>query len=275
MNYIEIHFKVKPHQQEVLIAFLDIKGFEGFQVTKTGLTAYMTESLFNKKVLSDILNINALSGIKYHVNVIEEQNWNTIWESNFQPVYIDNFCYIRAPFHEPDTKVDYEIVIEPKMSFGTGHHETTRLMIEFMRDIPVKKKKVLDMGCGTGILSILAAKMDAALVTAVDIDKWAYSNATENARKNNIGSIQFIQGDIDAVRQNKYDVILANINRNILMLYIKHYARMLTTSGFLIISGILIQDLDYFLEKSSAEGLRLINKRDMENWLSLLFVQNN
>jgi ribosomal protein L11 methyltransferase len=275
MNYIGITFNAGENQIELLIAFLDASGYEGFQQNDNGLIAYIAETKFQKEVLDRILRNTGLPEISYTVNTIKEQNWNAIWEKNFQPVQVAEFCRIRAPFHSADKKVRFDIVIEPKMSFGTGHHETTQLMIECMQKMELKNKRVLDMGCGTGILAILASLMDASEVIGVDIDERACQNSLENAHRNNVNTIRFIKGDIDQVAHLKFEVILANIKRNVLLQHIRYYFAMLKKEGYLLLSGILNTDFDAIYKEISAYGYTLIQRKEINNWLALLFRQNN
>ena len=224
--YLEYDFTIEPTQPatDILIAELGEVGFESFVENETGLLAYILKSDWREDIL-DGLYILQQPGfeISWTQKEIQQQNWNAEWERNFHPITIGNRCMVRAPFH-PAAGVEYDIVIEPKMSFGTGHHETTHMMLQHILDMDVQGKSVLDMGCGTGVLAILAKKKGAGPVDAIDIDEWCYLNTQENIERNDCGSIKAFLGDSSLLKGKKYDVILANIIRNILLEVILVYA---------------------------------------------------
>lgn len=249
MNYTAIHFKLKdptPELREIIIAELDMSGFEGFLETEDGVVGYISNDLFHTINLQDLMFmiISNPGDILIEKEFILEKNWNELWEKNYNPVVIADKVLVKAPFHKIESKYPYEIVIEPKMSFGTGHHETTSLMVELMLDLDFKNKRVLDMGCGTGILALMASKLGASEVIAVDLNEWAYENTIENARKNCIKNIKVLFGDVDVIDQEKFDIILANITKNVLLDHLQSYSKLLNPSGLILLSGVLIKDMD-------------------------------
>ncbi|MGM0504970.1 MAG: 50S ribosomal protein L11 methyltransferase, partial [Bacteroidota bacterium] len=230
MDYIELTCRVdtkKPETAfEILVAQLNEIGYESYDQEEEKLKAYILEKFFDIDAVRK-LQVNTLPNctIHYSWQVIKTENWNQVWEKSFKPIVVDNECVIRAPFHTGTPPLKYEIIIEPKMSFGTGHHETTYLMLKTMLELDFKDKTVLDMGCGTGVLAILAKLKGAKTVTAIDIDEWAYKNTLENIEKNNCTDIQVFQGDASLLKNQNFDIVIANINRNILMSDISAYAR--------------------------------------------------
>ena len=274
MNYLEFDFEVHPLQpaSEILIAELGELGFESFVETDTGVQAYIPEHDF-KGVDLDAITIvqNPDVQITWTSRVIAQQNWNATWEKNFHPIKIEKRCLVRAPFHEAE-EVEFDIVIEPKMSFGTGHHETTHMMLQLLLEEQLVDQKVLDMGCGTGVLAILAEKKGAAAVTAVDIDPWSYENAVENATRNQCNRIQIYQGDADSLGETKFDMILANINRNSLLKDIPKYHSHLKRSGTLLLSGFYLKDLDAISAKCRQYDLKLEKKMHKNDWVAAKYV---
>ncbi|WP_290698136.1 50S ribosomal protein L11 methyltransferase [Lacinutrix sp.] len=271
--YIGYYFKVEPLQPatEILIAELGYAGFESFVETETGVTAYIQKEEWHKEILQNIyvLTSNEFK-ISYTFDEIEQVNWNSEWEKNFNPIIVDNLCSVRAPFHEkPDTK--YDIIIEPKMSFGTGHHETTHMMIQHIIANDFKGKSVLDMGCGTAVLAILAEMKGANPIDAIDIDNWCYLNSIENAERNNCKNISVYEGDASLIENKTYDTIIANINRNILLNDIKTYANCLNPKGSLFLSGFYKTDINSIEEACNKNGLTLKNKLNRNNWVALHF----
>ncbi len=274
MDYIEVNIvPEKAPDQEVLdtiIALLSEQPFESFAETENGVSAYMPQNLFVEKEVVETLNsIRRLVGIKWEINSIAGQNWNKTWEENYRPVTIAGRCYIRAPFHSSLPEMEYEILIEPKMSFGTAHHETTSMMIEMLLDEDVKGKDVLDMGCGTGVLAILASKMGAGNILAVDNDEWAYENALENVAKNECRNVMVKWGDEKAIGNQKFDLILANINRNILLLQLEHYIAALNPGGKIFLSGFYEKDIPVLLDKAKPFHYHLIKKQTKNHWAAI------
>lgn len=272
--YLEYDFTIEPAQPatDILIAELGEVGFESFVENETGLLAYILKSDWREDIF-DGLYILQQPGfeISWTQKEIQQQNWNAEWERNFHPITVGDRCMVRAPFH-PAAEVEYDIVIEPKMSFGTGHHETTHMMLQHILDMDVQGKSVLDMGCGTGVLAILAKKKGAGPVDAIDIDEWCYLNTQENIERNGCGSIKAFQGDSSLLKGKKYNVILANINRNILMEDIPVYVECLTSGGTLLLSGFYLEDLDAISSKCAAYGLQFEKNLEKNNWISAKYV---
>jgi ribosomal protein L11 methyltransferase len=244
MDYIEIRiYTASGEKREILTSLLADTDFESFTETDDELLAYVQADKYSRE---EIRKICDQFEVKFFEKRIPAQNWNTEWEKNFEPLLISGKCYIRAPFHLPRPDYPFELIIEPKMSFGTAHHETTALMIGMMIEMDFNDKKVLDMGCGTGILAILAAKMGAAAVDAIDNDNWAFSNAVENKERNHASFMNVKLGDVDAAGPD-YDIILANINRNVLLTHIPEYSKRIK-KGELMLSGFYEEDLGLIRE---------------------------
>ena len=243
--YIAYHFDVSPPVpgNEILVAELGVVGFESFVETSEGLSAYIQKKDHYSSILENLQILeNDEFSISYRIEEIEQVNWNAQWEVNFKPITVDGRCCIRAPFHD-SAGHEFDIVIEPKMSFGTGHHETTHMMIQFMLETDLKNKSVLDMGCGTAVLAILAEKKGSSSVEAIDIDEWCYQNSLENIRRNSCQNIRVLKGDASLLKAQAFDVIIANINRNILLNDIPVYATCLNANGFLFLSGFYKEDI--------------------------------
>ena len=273
--YIGYYFKVSPIQPavEILIAELGYAGFESFVETEDGVTAYIQKEGWYDTILENIQILKSDEfKISYTFEDIEQVNWNAEWEKNFNPIIVDNQCSVRAPFHEkPNTKFD--IVIEPKMSFGTGHHETTHMMIQHILKNDMDGKSVLDMGCGTGVLAILAAMKGANPVDAIDIDNWCYINSLENVERNGALDITVLEGDASLLENKTYDVIIANINRNILLKDMKTYKKCLNQGGHLFLSGFYDNDIPLITEEANSLNLSLKYQIERNNWVSLHFNQ--
>ena len=272
--YIGYYFKVEPLQPavEILIAELGYAGFESFVETDEGVTAYIQKEEWNDKILEyiDILKSDEFN-ISYTFEEIEQTNWNEEWEKNFNPIIVDDVCSVRAPFHpKPDTK--YDIIIEPKMSFGTGHHETTHMMIQHILKNDFNNKSVLDMGCGTGVLAILAEMKGANSLDAIDYDNWCYLNSLENVERNNCKNITVIEGDASALKNKHYDIIIANINRNILLNDMATYVKCLNTNGVLFLSGFYNDDIPIIEEECNKHGLKHVETLEKNHWVALKFV---
>lgn len=260
ISYIEYQFTITPKDPatEILMAELGETGFESFVETEDGLLAYIQKELWTEDVLNDIyiLENNDFS-ISYVINEIEQVNWNEEWEKNFTPIVVDNRCTVRAPFHEvPNT--EFDVIIEPKMSFGTGHHETTHMMIQHLLNTDLKDKKVLDMGSGTGVLAIVAEMRGAHPIDAIDIDNWCYLNALENVERNNCKQITVEEGDASLLEGRSYDLIIANINRNILLEDIPTYVKCLQPNGMLLLSGFYKEDIPAISEKCLEHSLKFV-----------------
>ena len=274
MDYTEVLISITPYSQqdsEILTALLAEVGFDSFTETENTLAAYIptkqTQDL-DLKAFFKTLPLNA--DITFEVKNIKDENWNKLWESNFSPVTILDYCRIRAPFHSHEKGYKLEILIEPKMAFGTGHHQTTWLMIWQLFNLSIKNKTVLDMGCGTGVLAIIAEKLGASSVMAIDNDKWAYENACENVLANNCVKIDLALGDASNLENKTFDIIIANINRNILLNDIPTYVKHLNPNGILVMSGILKQDTDIIIQKAEEFGLQIINTQYKDDWASVV-----
>jgi ribosomal protein L11 methyltransferase len=274
MNYNELSIEktgLTVEQTEILTALLSDAGFESFEEDENYFKAFTPESISESGISSvlEYFGQTGVKGLQYTVKNIPEQNWNEQWEKNFSPIVIEDKILIKAPFHNvPD--LQYTVIIEPKMSFGTGHHETTRLMLREMLKLEISGKEVLDMGCGTGILGIVARLMDASYVLAVDIDEWAHFNTIENFQLNNIRQpYDVFPGDSGALEGHTFHIILANINRNILLNDMPVYYDHLKAHGTLVISGILASDKDIVQEKAEQCGFTFVSSSYENNWISL------
>lgn len=267
MDYFAYHFKVEPVDPgaEILMAVLSEKNFESFENTPDGFTAYITEENNNSLDLSDIHFEELNYG--FTKEKIEKKNWNEEWEKNFEPVVVGNRLRIRAPFHASDPSFQQEIIIMPKMSFGTGHHQTTRLICSEMFEMDLKNKRVLDMGCGTGILAILAKRLGSMDVTGIDIDEWSVENSKENCEVNACPDIKVYLGDVDLLEKEKeFDIILANINRNILSKQIAVYFEKTKKNGHLLLSGFFKTDVDELKMKAEAVGFTFLHSSTDGEW---------
>jgi len=275
INYIGYIFTVSPKEPatEILIAQLGFAGFESFVENESGVSAYIQEGDWNSNILEDIQILNSDEfEISYVQEVIEQVNWNSEWEKNFKPIQVNDLVSIRAPFHD-NPNLKYDIVIEPKMSFGTGHHETTHMMVQQLIEMDLTNKKVLDMGCGTGILAIFAEMKGANPIDAIDIDNWCYLNSVENAVRNNCSHISVYEGDASLLKNKKYDVIIANINRNILLNDMQSYMDCLNPNGVILFSGFYKEDISIIDTEVSKYGLKLERAIERNNWVSLKYIK--
>jgi len=272
--YIGYEFNVAPLQpaNEILIAELGYAGFESFVENDSGVTAYIQKEDWYDAILNDVQILKSEEfEITYTFSEIEQTNWNAEWEKNFNPIVVDNACAVRAPFHEKfDT--EYDILIEPKMSFGTGHHETTHMMIQHILKNDFEGKMVLDMGCGTGVLAILTEMKGASAVEAIDIDNWCYLNSKENVERNNCSNISVFEGDASLLQNKSFDVVIANINRNILLNDMETYTKCLNNGGMLFLSGFYNSDIPTIDAKVSKYGLVLQKTIERNNWVALKYV---
>ncbi|WP_298782372.1 50S ribosomal protein L11 methyltransferase [uncultured Polaribacter sp.] len=271
--YLEYNFTVSPKEPatEILIAELGAIGFESFVENENGVTAYIQKEEWNATILEDIFVLNSDEfSIEYNQKEVAQTNWNAEWEKNFSPIQVNNLVSIRAPFHE-NPNLKYDIIIEPKMSFGTGHHETTHMMIEHLLQLDLENKKVLDMGCGTGILAIFAEMKGAKPIDAIDIDNWCYENSLENVERNNCKNIDVYEGDSSLLINKEYEVIIANINRNILLMDMKVYTNCLAKKGTLLLSGFYEEDIPIIDAEVSKYGLKLETFIQKNNWVALKY----
>ncbi len=276
MNYIEYQFDIQPKEPfgEILTAFLADLEFESFVETDNGISAYVRTDLDDESGVQQIIDDLKDVTIRYTKKEIIQQNWNEEWESNFHPILVADQCYIRAEFHESKPEIPYEVIIQPKMAFGTGHHETTHLMVEYILETEFEGKDVLDMGCGTSILGILAKMKGANYVEAIDFDQWAVDNSIENADRNKV-ELNIKLGDSSSLGGKEFDIILANINKNVLMRDIPNYVKNLNfTEGELILSGLMTEDFDDIKSLCESLGLKFINKKQRNEWIALKFIKN-
>ncbi len=274
--YIEYNFTVTPKEPatEILIAELGNVGFESFIENENGVIAYIQKVSWNDSILDSIFVLNSNEFlIDYIKSEVAQTNWNAEWEKNFEAIHVDNLVSIRAPFHK-NPHLKYDIVIEPKMSFGTGHHETTHMMIQHLLNLNLDNKKVLDMGCGTGILAIFAEMKGANPTDAIDIDNWCYLNSLENIGRNNCQFISVFEGDSSLLINKKYDVIIANINRNILLADMETYTNCLNQNGVLLLSGFYKEDILIINEEVSKFNLKLETTIERNNWVALKYQKS-
>jgi len=270
-SYLEFDFKINPLNpwNEILMAELIEIGFDSFTEENDGILAYIQKDIFSEEQLQNVGIMHREDvQISFTYQEMPNINWNEEWEKNFSPINVEDKVLIRAEFHDPDPTM-HEIVIQPKMSFGTGHHPTTHLMIQQMLEMDFEGKKVLDMGCGTSVLAIFAKQKGAAEVTAIDIDEWSVENSIENAQRNGV-ELKISKGTAENLGNEMFDIILANINRNILISDIPAYVSVLNNGGKLLLSGLCFFDVNDILEVCTSQRLILENKQQREEWISLL-----
>lgn len=278
MNYIEIKFQLEPHEEyiyDLLAEYLANFGFESFDMHEDGMLAYIPEKLFDEPIFAKfITDFEYADKLDFQVHKVEQVNWNEEWEKHFfEPIVIGDECLIHSSFHTnlPDTK--YKILVDPKMSFGTGHHETTSLMIGEILTMNFEDKTVLDMGCGTAVLAILAAKRGAKNILAIDIDDWCVENSLENIHKNNTPDIEVLLGDAELLKGRKFNIILANINRNILLHDMATYAACLDVGDELYLSGFYQEDISILEEEAGKYQLQLVKSKEKHRWSLMHLVK--
>ncbi len=270
-KYRQFSIATAPEWREILLAFLAELPFDSFEDTAEGMNAYLPPGADVAATELQVRELQSDYPFTYDIVEVEKENWNAVWESNFQEVRVNDFCGIRAEFHPPFEGVAHEIVIRPKMAFGTGHHETTWMMMDQMSHLDLKDKRVFDYGCGTGILAILAAQLGAAGVDAVDNEYPAYENTLEHALLNGVGDkIKAFYGTLDDVPPATYDLILANINRNVILASLPELRKRLSANGQLLISGILHDDEPVIMEMATAQGFREFGQQKRGNWMAIL-----
>ncbi|MGB4776188.1 MAG: 50S ribosomal protein L11 methyltransferase [Daejeonella sp.] len=279
MSYTELIFTLsspEDYHQDLLINQLSEIGFDTFEETDTGFKAYIPSSGFDQQELTkNLKNFEGDFKFTYEINFIPHKNWNEVWESNFEPLRINNLCYVRATFHEPHPEYLYEIVIDPKMAFGTGHHQTTAMMMNLMTKDNFKGKSVLDMGCGTGILAILASKLGSTEILAIDNDPVCYESTIENSKLNTIKNITVLCGSKEIIPDQKFDIILANINRNILLDQLERYSQVLNPKGTVYLSGFYAEtNLNIIISKAQTYGLTYNCHKKLKGWAAVKFYHN-
>lgn len=277
MKYLEIKLSIEPAEpwKEVYTSLMADAGCDSFMDgdAEDELLCYIPEKDYQEDVFKDMLENPEFPEVKisYTVAPMEDKDWNAAWEANYEPVMIDGKCYIRAPFHPSRSDAEYEIVIEPKMSFGTAHHATTAQMVSYLLETDVHGKAVLDMGAGTGVLAILATMKGASPVTAIDNDEWAYRNGIENAQHNRCDSLKVLLGDASLLGEEHYDIILANINRNILLQDLPQYVKCMNDKALLFLSGFYEEDLPALRYCCSQNGMRYLDHKVKDKWVAARF----
>lgn len=272
MYHTRLLVTCSPEFSEMLLAELAEANFDTFLENENGFEAYVEGEGYDKTLVDAILKkYQALTSVEFSFSQIQKRNWNEEWEKSYSPIVVDDKCLIRASFHHADKKYPYEIVITPKMSFGTGHHQTTYLMVKNMLNIDHRGKRVMDAGCGTAILSIMASKLGAREVEAFDIDEWSIENGNENTAINHCDNITIQQGKITEVSlSGSFDIILANINKNVLLDEMKLYASYLNAGGFLLLSGFFTLDIPDLLAEASRHSLTEVSRDERDTWACLL-----
>lgn len=279
MKYIVYHFQFSDTEEfvsDVLAAELAEIGFESFLETEAGLDAFVQSSQEDRDAISALIsNFIFEVEISFLREELENKNWNEEWEKYFfEPILIGNKCVIHSSFHKDFPQVEYDITIDPKMAFGTGHHETTSLMVNEILQMDYNEKTVLDMGCGTSVLAILASMRGAKQITAIDIDEWCTENSIENIEKNNRKNIDVFLGDVSLLKGQKFDVILANINRNILLQDMGEYSKSLVENGMLFVSGFYTEDIPLIEKKANEYSLNMLFSKEKNNWAVVKFFKS-
>jgi ribosomal protein L11 methyltransferase len=275
MYYTRLQVICDPDFSEILMAEIAEVGFDTFMETERGFEAYVEEEKFSLDLLSEVQEKYIHVHPIFFRDKIQKQNWNEEWEKNLQPIIVDDQCLVRAEFHKVEKKYRYEIIITPKMSFGTGHHQTTYLMLRNQMQMDFQNKRVMDAGCGTAILSIMASKRGAREVQAFDIDEWSVINGKENITNNHCTNIEIHQGKlVDMKFDEKFDTILANINKNVLLEELKLYSACLKDGGQLLLSGFYTHDLADLNKEAVSHNLTEIHRDERENWASLRLIKN-
>lgn len=274
MNYTKISFQLEPdnaENREILVALLSDLAFESFDENDELVMGYIPGETFNPEEIHEIVSLLPFS-VHTENETIPDQNWNEVWEKNyFKPLLIGNRCLVRAPFHTEYEPAEFELVIEPKMAFGTGNHETTTLVAEQILNMDLSGKKVLDMGCGTGILGMLASLKGAKHITAIDIDSWAFDSTVENARLNNIDNLEAKMGDAGLLGNESYQIIFANIHKNVILNDLPVYEKVLQSGGKLYLSGFYKHDMPDVKEKAESLGLCETGFQEKNNWVVYSF----
>ncbi|MAT56117.1 MAG: 50S ribosomal protein L11 methyltransferase [Saprospirales bacterium] len=269
MDYYCYEVRCESGQAEALLGLLSAFPFDSFEEGEGGLKAYIPAALQTADLLAEVEELKKLMPFELSVSFVKGENWNEVWESNFHPVVVDDFCAVRAGFHKPISGVQHEIIIDPKMAFGTGHHETTFAVMKMMREVDFRGKRVLDYGCGTGILAILASFLEADSIDAVDIEEPAFENTVDNCRINKVVNVNAFHGDLDAVPPANYDIVLANINRNVILSSLASLHARLKQGGLLITSGYLVEDGEIMADAFHEHGFSVNQLARNNNWLAV------
>lgn len=270
--FINLNKDITEEESDIVVALLSQTDFESFETTSNGVKAYIQKQLINSEEIEGILSdLSNLLEYTSEVKDIEDVNWNAEWEKDYEPVFVNESCVIRAPFHKIQPKPEYDIIVEPKMAFGTGHHETTFLISDLLFSEHLKNKEVCDAGTGSGVLSIIASKLNAKSVFAYDIDEWSYNNTKENLKINKVNNVTIKQGDVRLIQKKQFDLILANINRNILLKDVEFFSKALKTKGQLIVSGFYSQDLSIIVQEFEKCDLKLDKFKNKNNWVAAVF----
>jgi ribosomal protein L11 methyltransferase len=274
MDYWKYELVTQTGEADILMAYLSDTAFDTFEDTANGLVAYLPASADQQATEDQLRALQLEFEFSWEKTFIPGQNWNEIWETNFHPVVVGDFCAVRADFHAPIPGVQYELVVNPKMAFGTGHHETTYMCLAAQETLPLSGQHLLDYGCGTGILAILAAKLGAAHIEAVDIEEESYLNTLENSQINGVAAqITSRCGTLDAITGTAFDGIFANINRNVILDSLPRLFHLLRPNGWLLVSGILIQDEEIVTAAAMELGFRKGERRERGNWMCMLFYK--
>lgn len=275
MGFIEISISCQQDYQEILMAEISQLSYDSIIETDEGFNAYVTTELFDQTALDALLDRYKVAEIKYTKEYVAKKNWNAAWEENYDPIVINDECIVRATFHKVDLPYKYDIIVTPKMSFGTGHHETTSQVLTLQMDLDHQSKRVMDAGCGTGVLSIMAEKRGASQIDSFDIDEWCVENSTENYQLNNCEKCTIQKGSITEVKlsETPYDIVIANINKNILLLEMDQYASFLADNGDLLLSGFYAHDLEDIKASCQDNGLTYHNHITKNNWVAAHFVK--
>jgi len=277
MTYLEIRFLTDGNEQfvaDILISLLADIGFDSFSENEYGFNAYILQKDFSENLLNDLLKqVPVKEPVKYSIHEIPPTDWNEKWEKEyFQPILIENQCVIHSSFHKNIPSVQYDILIDPKMAFGTGHHETTSLMLSLLLQLELNNKSFLDMGCGTAVLAILASMKGANPILAIDIDEWAFANSLENVSLNKVENIRVLQGGAELLeKESPVDFIFANINRNILLQNMEVYVNCMREGSYLFMSGFYEADISMIREKAESLGLTYTGQQEKNNWVAVSF----
>ncbi len=271
MEYLEVKITCEESFRDIIIAELDAAGFDSFWETGEGVNAYISRQEYDEELLRAVLQkYSAMTNIEFATEDLKEKNWNEEWEKNYDPIMVEDQVFVGASFHQPNQELPYQILINPRMSFGTGHHETTYLMLAHQLEIDQQDKKVLDIGCGTGILAIMAAMKGASYVLAVDNNEWAVNNCRDNIEQNNV-NVELLEGTIEVVPSQKFDIILANINRNVLLSESLKYIDYLQDDGLLILSGFYKHDLTDIARNLQEKNFQIEAQKEKNNWVAVKF----